>query len=49
VLIALSSIAVFEFVEGSFALLAVGGLVALAIYLPVVYPMRAMLPGRSSS
>lgn len=49
VLIALSSIAVFEIVEGSFALLAVGGLVALAVYLPVVYPMRAMLPGRSSS
>jgi O-antigen/teichoic acid export membrane protein len=49
VLIALSSVVVPEFVEGSFALLAVGGLVALAVYLPVVYPMRAMLPGRSSS
>lgn len=48
VLVALSSIPVFSFVEGSFAQLAVGGLVALAVYLPVVYPMRAMLPGRSS-
>lgn len=49
VLVALSSIVVLTYVEGSFARLAVGGLVALTVYLPVVYPMRAMLPGRSSS
>lgn len=49
VLVALSSVAVLTYVEGAFARLAVGGLVALAVYLPVVYPMRAMLPGRASS
>lgn len=48
VLVTLSSILVFQLVEGSFARLAVGGLVAAAVYLPVVYPMRALLPGRSS-
>ncbi|RZS40908.1 PST family polysaccharide transporter [Herbihabitans rhizosphaerae] len=48
-LIIASAIGVREFVDGSFAQLAIGGLVALAVYAPVVLPMRALLPGRSQA
>jgi PST family polysaccharide transporter len=42
-----SAFGVRSVVDGSFAQLAIGGLVAVALYLPVVYPMRALLPGRT--
>ncbi|MCS7481290.1 lipopolysaccharide biosynthesis protein [Umezawaea endophytica] len=46
-LVVASAFVVRSFVDGSFAQLAVGGLVAVAVYLPVVSPMRSLLPGRS--
>jgi PST family polysaccharide transporter len=47
VLVVLSALAVRELFENSLAQLLIGGLVAAAVYFPVVYPMRAMLPGRA--
>ncbi|MFC5285853.1 oligosaccharide flippase family protein [Actinokineospora guangxiensis] len=46
-LIVLSSFAVHAVFDSPLATLLVGGLVAAALYLPVVYPMRALLPGRA--
>lgn len=45
-LILLSAMAVHRAVEHPLAQLLVGGAVAAALYLPVVYPMRSLLPGR---
>ncbi|MDQ3405878.1 MAG: oligosaccharide flippase family protein [Actinomycetota bacterium] len=43
-----TALVVRSLVENSLAQLLIGGLVAVAVYLPVVYPMRALLPGRAA-
>ncbi|UVS82391.1 lipopolysaccharide biosynthesis protein [Actinokineospora sp. UTMC 2448] len=47
VLIAVSAVAVHAVFDDPLPTLLVGGVVAALVYLPVVYPMRALLPGRS--
>jgi PST family polysaccharide transporter len=46
-LVVVSAFVVLQVFENSLAQLLIGGLLAAAVYLPVVYPMRALLPGRS--
>lgn len=46
VLILASSFVVLDLVEGALARLLVGALVAMVLYLPVVFPLRRLLPGR---
>ncbi|MFC7618123.1 hypothetical protein ACFQV2_36795 [Actinokineospora soli] len=46
-LIAGSAVAVHSVFDAPLPTLLVGGAVAALLYLPVVYPMRAMLPGRA--
>jgi len=46
-LVVVSAVVVQSTVSGSLLQLIVGGLVAVALYLPVVAPMRALLPGRT--
>ncbi|SDC92412.1 lipopolysaccharide biosynthesis protein [Actinokineospora iranica] len=48
-LVAASAVLVHYLFDDMFAKLLIGGLVAVAVYLPVVYPMRALLPGRSGA
>ncbi|PPK64517.1 oligosaccharide flippase family protein [Actinokineospora auranticolor] len=48
-LVVASSFLVRAVFENSWLQLLVGGLVAVVVYLPVVYPMRSMLPGRSGA
>ncbi|MGQ0839390.1 lipopolysaccharide biosynthesis protein [Actinokineospora sp.] len=48
-LIVATALVVRHYIENSLAQLLIGGLVAVAVYLPVVYPMRALLPGRAQA
>jgi PST family polysaccharide transporter len=49
VLVVASALLVRALVDGDLTRLLVGGLFGLAVYLPVVWPMRALLPGRSGA
>ncbi|WP_436492681.1 oligosaccharide flippase family protein [Actinokineospora sp. HUAS TT18] len=46
-LVVASALVVRQVFENSLAQLLIGGLLAAAVYFPVVYPMRALLPGRA--
>ncbi|WP_197523501.1 lipopolysaccharide biosynthesis protein [Actinokineospora pegani] len=46
-LVVASAFAVRSVLDGPWTQLLVGGAVAVALYLPVVYPMRSLLPGRA--
>ncbi|GLZ38300.1 lipopolysaccharide biosynthesis protein [Actinokineospora sp. NBRC 105648] len=48
-LVVASALVVHNVFDNPWAKLLIGGLAAVAVYLPVVYPMRAMLPGRAGA
>ena len=47
-LLVISALLVRHLVDGDLLRLLAGGLLGLAVYVPVVWPMRALLPGRST-